>query len=364
MDRDVDDYLKSLYYDVSGPGSLGGIERLYRKVKREGKFQLTRRDIENWLLTQDAYTLHKPSRRRFPRNIYFSDGIDQTWQIDLIEFQKLVRYNRGYKFVLTCIDVFSKFAWARSLKDKKGPTVAAALKNIFEEGRQPTQLQSDKGKEFLNKDVQKLFKDKNIHFFTTQNPDTKAAIVERFNRTLKDRIFRYFTRTNSSEYHRILRDAVAGYNSSYHRSIKQSPASVTKDNESTVWKTLYGKYKRSRKPNKQNLLEAGDLVRISVEKLPFRKGYLPQWSEELFVVAKRIDRRVPVYVLKDFYDEEIEGTFYGREIQKVTKDKDGLFKVEKVIRKRKRQGVTEYFVKWLGWPDKFNSWVVDLEDSV
>ena len=85
-------------------------------------------------------------------------------------------------------------------------------------------------------------------------------------------------------------------------------------------------------------------------------------SEELFVVEKRLDKRIPVYVLKDFNDEKIEGTFYGWEIQKVTKDKDSLFKVERVVRKRKRNGTTEYFVKWLGWPDKFNSWVVDLQD--
>ena len=322
--------------------------------------------MKKWLITQDAYTLHKPARKRFPRNIYFADGIDQTWQMDLVEVQQLAKSNRGYRYILTCIDVFSKFAWARPLKDKKGPTVRDALEEIFEEGRQPTQLQSDKGKEFLNKNVGKLLKDRNIHFFTTQNPDTKAAIVERFNRTLKGRLFRYFTGANNSEYRRILQPVVDSYNRSYHRSIKRAPASVNKDNESAVWKTLYGKwaFRRRRKDKKKtSLLQPGDLVRISVEKLPFRKGYLPQWSEELFVVTKRIDKRKePTYVLKDFNDEEIEGTFYGREIQKVTKDKDSLFKVERVVRKRKRGGNVEYFVKWLGWPDKFNSWVVDLRD--
>ena len=321
--------------------------------------------MKKWLITQDAYTLHKPARKRFPRNIYFADGIDQTWQMDLVEVQQLAKSNRGYRYILTCIDVFSKFAWARPLKDKKGPTVRDALEEIFEEGRQPTQLQSDKGKEFLNKNVGKLLKDRNIHFFTTQNPDTKAAIVERFNRTLKGRLFRYFTGANNSEYRRILQPVVDSYNRSYHRSIKRAPASVNKDNESAVWKTLYGKWAFRRRKNKKKtaLLQPGDLVRISVEKLPFRKGYLPQWSEELFVVTKRIDKRKePTYVLKDFNDEEIEGTFYGREIQKVTKDKDSLFKVERVVRKRKRGGNVEYFVKWLGWPDKFNSWVVDLRD--
>ena len=363
MDQDREKYLSDLYYDTSGSGGLGGIERLYRREKREGKFPMTRGEVKEWLMTQDAYTLHKPARKRFPRNIYFADGIDQTWQMDLIELQKLAKFNKGHRYILVCIDVFSKYAWARPLKDKKGPSVRSALQDIFEQGRQPTQLQSDKGKEFLNKDVRNLLKERNVHFFTTQNPDTKAAIVERFNRTLKKRLFRYFTGANTSEYRRVLQSVVDSYNNSYHRSIKRTPASVNKDNESAVWQTLYGHLIRKRKRRrKTKLLAAGDIVRISTEKLPFRKGYLPQWSEELFVVEKRLDKRIPVYLLKDFNDEKIEGTFYGWEIQKVTKDKDSLFKVERVVRKRKRNGTTEYFVKWLGWPDKFNSWVMDLRD--
>ena len=205
-------------------------------------------------------TLHKPSRKKFPRNIYFADGIDQTWQVDLIDLPKLARFNRGYRFILTCIDVFSKFAWVQPLKNKKGSGVAAALKKMFAYGRQPTQLQSDKGKEFLNKDVQKLLKDMKIHFFTIQNPDTKAAIVERFNRTLKERIFRHFTKANNSRYQHILQSVVDGYNDSYHRSIKTTPISVNKENESAVWNTLYGKIRKRSYHNPRNILKPGDLV--------------------------------------------------------------------------------------------------------
>ena len=268
--------------------------------------------------------------------------------MDLIELQKLAKFNKGHRYILVFIDVFSKYAWARPLKDKKAPSVRAALRDIFEQGRQPTQLQSDKGEEFLNKDVRSLLKERNEHFFTTQNPDTKAAIVERFNRTVKERLFRYFTGANTSEYRRVLQSVVDSYNS-YRRSIERTPASVNKDNESAVWKTLYGHLIRKRKRRrKTKLLDAGDIVRISTEKLPFRKGYLPQWSEELFVVEKRLDKRVPVYVLKDFNDKKIEGTFYGWEIQKVTKDKHSLFKVERVVRKRKRNGMKRVFCQMVG----------------
>ena len=108
--------------------------------------------------------------------------------------------------------------------------------------------------------------------------------------------------------------------------------------------------------------EVGDQVRVSKERLKFEKSYLPAWSEEVFTVAKRNGRQErPAYKLKDYSGEEIQGTFYEQELQKVHKSDDDLHRVERVIRKRRKNGVTEYFVKWLGYPSKFNSWVKDLQ---
>ena len=188
--------------------------------------------------------------------------------------------------------------------------------------------------------------------------DTKASIVERFNQTLKT--YRYFTWKSTFKYIDVLPELMESYNHSYHRSIRRSPASVTKKNENSVWMTLYGN-----QPTKKGYsFQVGDQVRISKSKGLFEKGYLPNWSEEIFTIVKRIPRNPPVYRLKDYDNEKVEGTFYEEELQAVkTKGEEEVYKIEKIIRQRKCGKKIEYFVKWLGYPDKLNSWVdkTDIE---
>lgn len=127
MDKEINTYLETLYYDIGHESGLGSLEKLYQWVKDEGVYKLSRTRIKQFLQTQDTYTLHKPIRRRFPRNRVLAISIDEIWQIDLCDVQSLARYNNGYKYILTCIDVFSKFAWARPLKNKKGETILEAF---------------------------------------------------------------------------------------------------------------------------------------------------------------------------------------------------------------------------------------------
>lgn len=153
---------------------------------------------------------------------------------------------------------------------------------------------------------------------------------------------------------------VQSYNNSCHRSIKTTPASVDVRNENKVWLTLYG----NEPPKKGCAFNVGDHVRISKAKKLFDKGYLPNWSEEIFTISKRIPRNPPVYKLTEFDGDELEGIFYEEELQRVeTKGTEELFKIETILKKRKRGRQVEYFVKWLGYPDKYNSWVkkTDME---
>ena len=200
------------------------------------------------------------------------------------------------------------------------------LHQIFtEEGRQPVRIQSDQGREFTNKEFLRAFKF--IHFFTTSNVETKASIVERFQRTLKARMWRYFTRHKTRRYVNILSDLVYAYNHSYHRSIKRAPAEVNASNDLEVWKTLYKK-KTSLKSTK---FKKGDLVRISKAKRTFEKGYLPNWTRELFTISHRVQGAVPYrYKVEDYNREELEGTFYESELQKVIKE-DDVYKIEKIL---------------------------------
>ena len=348
--------LSSIYLDPSQPASFGGLDAVYRAVKDKGKSKISRKQVQDWLSHQDVYILHKPARRHYKRSRVIVPGIDAQFQADLVDVQNLSRFNKGYKYLLTCIDIFSKHAWVVPLKTKQGQELVKAFQTILSSGRKPNKLQTDQGTEFLNRVFQKFLREKNIDFFTV-NSGLKASVVERFNRTFKNKMYKYFTAKNTLTYIDVLPKLVKSYNNTYHRSIKMKPSQVTKSNEAKVWDILYGNDVDKRVRYK---FQVGDRVRISKVKRMFEKSYLLNFTEEMFTIYKRFARQVPVYKLKDDDGEILDGTFYEAELQKVIKE-DDVYRVEKVLRKRKRKGVVEYFVKWKGYPDKFNSWVAEKD---
>lgn len=339
--------MENVYYETGQPGSYGGIRPLIRYSGESTK------SVKNWLKSQDAYTLHKPVRKRFPRRKTFSKGINDVFQADLADMQNLARYNDNYRYILTCICVFSKYAFAIPVKDKRGVTIAAAFEQIFLE-RTPTLLQTDRGTEFLNNEVQGLFKKYNIKHYWSFNDDVKASCVERFNRTLKTKIFRYLTHRNTGKWVDVIQDFVNAYNNSHHRTIGTSPSRVTVDNEKEIANRMYPP-----KPKLEWMYKIGDKVRISKYKHVLEKGYLPGWSEEIFAIAQRFPTYPVTYGLVDQSGEDIKGKFYEQELQFVNKN-DDVYTVEKVLKTRKRNGRVEYYVKWKGYPDKFNSWTTDV----
>lgn len=355
----MENLLKTIYYDPSHPAGFGGVEAVYHAVRKENN-NVDRDTVRKWLSQQPTYTLHKGLKRKFKRNRVIVYGIDHQWQVDLVDVQALARQNIGFKYLLTCIDIFSKYAWVVPLKDKRGQTLVQAFKGILEEGRRPHKLQSDKGTEFTNRAFQQLLKERDIRFFTTNN-ETKASVVERFNRTLKERMWKYFTSKNTRKYINILDELVSAYNRRSHSSIGKAPVDVKDTNEKDVWFTLYGDLSNNKdRPIKKPRFKVGDRVRIAMTTQPFRKGYLPKWTEEIFRIIGVIDRSPPVYRLEDYEKEPIDGTFYSEELQKVIPPSDDVYKVERIISTRKRRGVTEYLVKWQGYPDKFNSYVTEI----
>ena len=175
---------------------------------------------------QPTCTLYKQARKVYPTRHYVVNDIDERWQADLADVTLIADKNQGHRFILTVIDIFSRYAWARPLKSKRGEEVAAAFKDIFREGRIPKRVQTDQGKEFENRHVRELFDEHKIELFSVKSA-YKAAIVERFNRTLKHKVWRYFTSANTHKWTNILQDAVTSYNQSLHRSIGYKPAEVS-----------------------------------------------------------------------------------------------------------------------------------------
>jgi len=345
--------LENLYYKLNQEGSLGSVDSLFYAAKKKNS-KVTRKAVQEWLRAQRVYSLHRPVTKNFRRNRVFAKSIDYLWEIDLIDLQSLKKYNNNFKYLVTCIDVLSKQAFVEALKNKSADSLLEAFKQILKKsGRKPEKIHTDRGSEFINKKFQSFLKEKGIGFYHTFN-ETKASVVERFNRTLKQRMYRYFTWKGTLKYIDVLDDLLSSYNRSYHRSIKRSPSSVNKKNEKDVWMTLYA----NQPPKRGYAFELGDEVRISKRKKLFDKGYLPNWSEEIFTISKRIPRNPPVYKLKEYDGDELEGTFYEQELQRViTRGKDQTYKIEKILKKRKRGNDVEFFVKWLGYPAKYNSWV-------
>ncbi|KAK3933024.1 Putative uncharacterized transposon-derived protein [Frankliniella fusca] len=142
---------------------------------------VSKEKAHRYLQGEDAFTLHKPARRRFPRNVTYADNIDESWQTDLTDFQSLKKDNDGYSFILCVIDVFSKYGWAVPMKDKSGTSIVKGFEAIFEQAgppfrQTPTRLFSDKGKEYMNKTFQKFLKDNSITYVHTHNPDIKCSV--------------------------------------------------------------------------------------------------------------------------------------------------------------------------------------------
>ena len=241
----MDKVLDSIYYNSTDPGAYGGIERLLRRAREMGHSELTREEVESYLQKQYAYTLHRPARRHYKRNPTVVGGIDGQWQADLCDMQQLSRENGGMKYILTVIDILSKYAWAVPVKDKGSKTVATAFASILDKGRHPKKLQTDKGKEFFNKDFAALMRRHDVQHFASES-DQKAAVVERFNRTIKSRIWTFFSAKRTQRWVDDLPSLMEGYNRSYHRSIGMAPADVTEADEDRIWARLYGSGARCR----------------------------------------------------------------------------------------------------------------------
>ncbi|KAI2661668.1 hypothetical protein H4Q32_007311 [Labeo rohita] len=369
-----EEILKKIYYTPSNPGSLGGVgvywlTRLSVIVMTSSCCQstdlpaafeassservgaprgqqsvlLTDKQISDWLAGEDAYTLHRTAPLKYKRNRVFVYGIDMQFQADLVDMSAYAKENDNNHFLLTCIDVFSKYAWVRVLKKQEWGR----------EGCVPQKLQTDKGKEFFNKQFQYITKKYITHF--AADTELKANIIERFHHSYKAKMFRYLTATNSRRYIDILQDITDGYNASYHRSIKMRPIDVCKENVPTVLHNLYGS-KVSHSTNPIFKYKTGDTVRISKVRGPFAKGYENNYTEEFFTVKTCIP-------LCDYDGDVIDGVFYEAELQKIYVSKNKTFKIEKIL-DRKRQGrSTKVLVQWLGWPSKFNTWV-DEKDVV
>ena len=294
-------------------GWYGSPQQLYRASKGAAK----RKEVDEYLASQDAYTLNRRAVRRFPRRPIFSPGIDHIWQADLVQVPGTQRTRgwQGIKYFLTVIDVVSKFAWVQPLSRKFSSNFRDAFVLILKDGRKHAKLQTDRGKEFQGQPFQKMLHVQGIEWYASDSP-YKAAIVERFNRTFMTRLSRFNSHVapgKRGSIKRVVRDVTDSYNDSLHRSIGRKPNSVTQKNVKSVLRKLYPKRQVELHPK----FAIGDKVRVNNPKILFAKGFRQTFSKTVYAIDRIKPTKPTTYVLRHPNGTILKGGYYTQELQLV-----------------------------------------------
>ena len=345
------------YYTIEDPASFGGQDRLYRAMRPYG-WKL--KDVKSFLNDQNAYILHRERRYKFPRNKIITYHKDYQHQMDLIDMQEYKRQNDGYAFILIVIDCFTRFIWHVPLKDKRATTIKASLEELYTaEAPLPLRVQTDRGKEFIAALVKEWFEQHGIHFFTTQGTGFKCAYVERANRTLKYKMFRVFAKNGSYRWiGQMIKDLISSYNKSYHRMIGMTPeeARTKMPNELPMNMTPVEALEPKFNPE--------DTVRIAYDKNKMDRGYWKTHYDHVYRINRVLrEGEVPVYEIRDYYRKVLPRRFYREELAPVG---DIIYAIDKIHRRRVRNGVREILVTWVGYRPDDKYWIKesDVRDGI
>lgn len=354
--------MTDVYYNLNSPACFSGEAAVYREAaKRDAN--ISRQEVRDFLEKQRTYTLYKPVVRKFKRLKTIPTGLNSDWQVDLAMMNRLHEYNDGYLYFITCIDVLSRRIYVQPIKNKNPQTVIAGMREIFERaGTHPLKLCTDSGGEFTSAAFRKFLEERDIiHFKAVTHETLHATMAERANRTIKDRLYKYFSERNTVRWVTVLPRIVDAINRSVCRTTGMRPIDVTYQNAGELMDRLYGHHyddvprRQQRKPK----FKVGDNVRLLKLKTPFQRG-LANYTDQIFKVDEVVENRTPcVYKIVDYFDRPVKGYFYERELVRCPDFRSTTSRVEKVIRWRnKRNGEgREALVQWRGHGPEFNSWV-------
>ena len=299
--------LASMVYKFFDKKSMGSGMVKYSSLERMGSGINTAKSSSlerNSSILADE--LHKTVIKKFAKRKVYLLFKDNIWGVDLADTQSLSRKNKGIKYLLCAIDLYSKYAFFFPLKDKKGISIVNGFNKIIKQSnRKPNKIWVDHGGEFYNNVFKKWLSGNDIIMYSTFN-EGKSVVAERFIKTLKNKLHKHMTAIGKNVYYNVLDDVVNKYNNTKYNSIKMKPIDVKNNKRVYI----------DENNEKDSRFKVGDRVRISKFKNIFAKGYTPNWSTEIFIVDKINDTVPYTYNLKDLNDEEIIGSFYDRELQK------------------------------------------------
>lgn len=356
--------LKKLYQDVGSPGGLRSVNLLYQEGKKHEP-TLTIDEVKEYLKSEDAYTLHRLTRKRFPRRRILVSKPRYNMSADLMDVTQLRRFNDKVGYILVILDSFSRYLRLVPQQNKTGKATLASIKCVLEDPLfvGVKQLYTDKGTEFYNTLVKQYLKDANITLYSTQQSAIKAAIAERAIRTIRGLIYKYLTAHNTKRYIDALADIERGYNRSPHRGLGgKTPSEVHQlhrpQEVREQFKKMYITGRTSKWGDSSAPFTVGDTVRLATNERTkvFTKAALPRNSLEIFKIT-RVDEShyPPVYFLKDLADEPVQGLFYREELVGVTLPE--YFPVDVIKKKTLPDGKERYLVHYRGYSSRFDSWI-------
>ena len=329
--------LKSLSNNMSFRDTLNSLEKVGAGIKWTSPL---------------ADELHRPVRKNFPKRYVFVRNANDIFGADLVDMKALSKQNKGYKHILMVIDIFSKYGWAEPLKFKTGAEVNRGLQKIFRE-QIPKKIWADKGSEFYNNEVKKLLLKKGITLYSTENEE-KCSVIERWNRTIKTKLWKYFTANGTHKYIDILPSLINKYNNTKHRSIGMTPTEAQKiENHDHVFRHLY--FDKMEKLGEQKpKFSVGMKVRLAVQKDRFEKAYIINWSDKVYTIKQVLATRPVTYIVEDDNGKLHKGKFYEQELQKVKTD---AFRIQKILKYKTEKGKKYAYVKWMEYDSSHNSWI-------
>ena len=340
-----------------------------QKLLKGIKGEQARHRAQQWLKKQEAYVLTRPApagKGKFPRQQWITGGVDDCWQLDLSDMgtdPQMLAANQRFRFILVGIDQFSRYVMAVAMKSKDGPTVAKAFDAMLRKAgtaRTPIKIATDHGSEFYNPHFKEVIKNWGItDHYSPNDGDIKCGHIERVIRTLKEMTYVYFHQRNDNKWTDVLPHIVRSYNHTRHTSLGTSPLAVLHmqgEDLEKQWQRQHGKPLNLRQcktlQKDQEAFKKGDLVRLSVRKSRFSKGYKPRFSRESFRVIKVIYRKPRIgYKVMSVKGEPIEGIMYREQLQKHVGAPSIGRVIEKVVHNDGKGKVT---VKFLGWPEAYN----------
>ena len=377
------EFLQKIYENLKDPAGYSGEKRLYEHVKKQGRKDISKRDIREFLKSQPGWNFHGLIPRNFVRKPTKVCRQGLILGIDLLDLtDKIAKHNKKHRYIFLMIDLFSRKLWLTPLTNKSNLTCAKALETFFKKSLYKyTFVFSDLGCEFLGKHTQKVYDRFNITRYSVKNQRFKCSIAERAIRTVKQRLFRYFSQKNTLKYIDVLKQIEEAYNNTPHKGlgykIPNNIHNLTDVNEIKEQEKIqflqklknYGAITKQELRKKISLTETlaeGTHVRLLLGKTEgvFQKSYLPIFTKEIFVIDKLVKKFPFTYYLRDLLNFPIEGVVYRKELKPVTLPKK--FAIEKVLKKQvnKTTGEVRYLVRWDGYPKHFDSYVNKLEKNL